>query len=119
MKMSIFSVQDHYPSHSRTVSQLYQEILVQADLADALGYDTFWVAEHHFHEYGAVPNPAVMLASIAQRTKRLRLGTAISILTFHNPLTVAESYAMVDILSGGRSSIDTHQVQSVRRSSVR
>src|SRR5258708_6101454 len=102
MKMSIFSVQDHYPSHSRTVSQLYQEILVQAELADALGYDTFWVAEHHFHEYGAVPNPAVMLASIAQRTKRLRLGTAISILTFHNPLTVAESYAMVDILSGGR-----------------
>jgi alkanesulfonate monooxygenase SsuD/methylene tetrahydromethanopterin reductase-like flavin-dependent oxidoreductase (luciferase family) len=102
MKMSIFSVQDHYPSHSRTVSQLYQEILVQAELADALGYDTFWVAEHHFHEYGAVPNPAVMLASIAQRTKQLRLGTAISILTFHSPLTVAESYAMVDILSGGR-----------------
>ena len=41
-----------------------------------------------------MPNPAIMLASIAQRTKRLRLGTAISILTFHNPLTVAESYAM-------------------------
>src|SRR3979409_730911 len=102
MKMPFIALQDHYPSPSRTVSQLYQEILVQAELADALGYDTFWVAEHHFHEYGAVPNPAVMLASIAQRTKRLRLGTAISILTFHNPLTVAESYARVAILSGGR-----------------
>lgn len=102
MRMSIFSVQDHYPSQSRTVPELYEQILVQAELADTLGYDTFWVAEHHFHEYGAVPNPAVMLASIAQRTKRLRLGTAISILTFHNPLTVAETYAMVDILSGGR-----------------
>jgi alkanesulfonate monooxygenase SsuD/methylene tetrahydromethanopterin reductase-like flavin-dependent oxidoreductase (luciferase family) len=49
-----------------------------------------------------VPNPAVMLSTLAQRTKRLKLGTAISILTFHNPLTVAESYAMVDVLSGGR-----------------
>ena len=96
MKLSIFSVQDHYPAQARTVPQLYGEIIAQAELADALGYDTFWVAEHHFHEYGVVPNPAVMLSTLAQRTKRLRLGTAISILTFHNPLTVAESYAGVD-----------------------
>jgi alkanesulfonate monooxygenase SsuD/methylene tetrahydromethanopterin reductase-like flavin-dependent oxidoreductase (luciferase family) len=102
MKLSVFSVQDHYPTQPRTVQQLYGEVIAQAELADALGYDTFWVAEHHFHEYGVVPNPAVMLSSLAQRTKRLRLGTAISILTFHNPLTVAESYAMVDVLSGGR-----------------
>lgn len=102
MRLSIFSVQDHYPSQARTVPQLYEEVLTQAELADSLGYDTFWVAEHHFHEYGTVPNPAVMLAAIAQRTKRLRLGTAISVLTFHNPLAVAESYAMIDVLSGGR-----------------
>jgi alkanesulfonate monooxygenase SsuD/methylene tetrahydromethanopterin reductase-like flavin-dependent oxidoreductase (luciferase family) len=102
MRMSIFSVQDHHPAGPRTVPQLYAEIIAQAELADALGYDTFWVAEHHFHEYGVVPNPAVMLATLAQRTTRLKLGTAISILTFHNPLTVAESYAMVDVLSGGR-----------------
>jgi alkanesulfonate monooxygenase SsuD/methylene tetrahydromethanopterin reductase-like flavin-dependent oxidoreductase (luciferase family) len=102
MKLSVFSVQDHYPTQPRTVQQLYGEVIAQAELADALGYDTFWVAEHHFHEYGVVPNPAVMLSSLAQRTKRLRLGTAISILTFHNPLTVAEGYAMVDVLSGGR-----------------
>lgn len=102
MKLSIFSVQDHYPSGARTVPQLYREIIAQAELADKLGYDTFWVAEHHFHEYGVVPNPAVMLSTLAQRTQRLKLGTAISILTFHNPLTVAESYAMVDVLSGGR-----------------
>jgi alkanesulfonate monooxygenase SsuD/methylene tetrahydromethanopterin reductase-like flavin-dependent oxidoreductase (luciferase family) len=104
MRMSIFSVQDHYPSEPRTVTQFYNEVISQAELADELGYDTFWVAEHHFHEYGVVPNPAVMLASIAQRTQQLRLGTAISILTFHNPLTAAETYAMLDILSGGRLS---------------
>ena len=102
MRLSIFSVQDHYPAGHRSVAQLYGEVIAQAELADSIGYDTFWVAEHHFHEYGVVPNPALMLATLAQRTKRLRLGTAISILTFHNPLTVAENYAMVDVLSGGR-----------------
>ena len=102
MRLSIFSVQDHYPSSARTLPQLYEQVIAQAELADRLGYDTFFVAEHHFHEYGAVPNPAVMLSTLAQRTRRLRLGSAISILTFHHPLTVAESYAMVDVLSGGR-----------------
>jgi alkanesulfonate monooxygenase SsuD/methylene tetrahydromethanopterin reductase-like flavin-dependent oxidoreductase (luciferase family) len=102
MLMSIFSVQDHYPAGSRSVADFYGEIIAQAELADRVGCDTFWLAEHHFHEYGVVPNPAVMLAALAQRTTRLRLGTAISVLTFHHPLTVAESYAMVDVLSGGR-----------------
>ena len=98
MKLSVFSVQDHYPAQSRTVQQLYGEVIAQAELADALGYDTFWVAEHHFHEYGVVPNPAVMLSSLAQRTKRLRLGTAISILTFHNPLTGSRIIGVVAIV---------------------
>lgn len=102
MRLSIFSVQDHYPAGARSVAQLYGEVVAQAELADRIGYDTFWVAEHHFHEYGVVPNPAVMLATLARHTKRIRLGTAISILTFHNPLTVAENYAMVDVLSDGR-----------------
>ena len=102
MRYSIMSVQDHYPGRGRSVPELYQQILAQGELAEALGYDTFFVAEHHFHEYGAVPNPSVMLSSMAQRTTTLRLGTAISVLTFHNPLTVAETYAMVDVLSGGR-----------------
>lgn len=102
MRVSIFSVQDHHPGRGRTLPELYGQVMRQAELADGLGYDTFFVAEHHFHEYGAVPNPAVFLSGLAQRTRRLRLGTAISILTFHNPLDVAESYAMVDVLSGGR-----------------
>lgn len=102
MRLSYFSVQDHYPDRARTVPELYAQVLRQGELADRLGYDAFFVAEHHFHEYGTVPNPAVMLAALAQRTKTLRLGPAISVLTFHNPLTVAESYAMVDVLSNGR-----------------
>lgn len=102
MQYSIFSVQDHHPSFKRSIPELYIEVLEQGILADQLGYDSFFVAEHHFHEYGAVPNPAIFLTALAQHTKRIKLGPAISILTFHNPLTVAENYAMLDILSNGR-----------------
>lgn len=102
MRYSIFSVQDHHSSMQRTVQQLYAQVMEQCVLAEELGYDSFFVAEHHFHEYGVVPDPAVFLAALAQRTKRIRLGPAISILTFHHPLTVAENYAMVDVLSNGR-----------------
>jgi alkanesulfonate monooxygenase SsuD/methylene tetrahydromethanopterin reductase-like flavin-dependent oxidoreductase (luciferase family) len=102
MKLSIFSVLDHHPALPRPIGQLYEETLRQAELAERLGFDSFMVAEHHFHEYGAVPNPAVFLAAAAQRTRRIRLGPAISVLPFRNPLTVAEDYALLDQLSGGR-----------------
>ncbi|HXP30411.1 MAG TPA: LLM class flavin-dependent oxidoreductase [Stellaceae bacterium] len=102
MRYSIFSVQDHYPGGARTVPEFYAETIAMAEAAERLGYDTVFLAEHHFHEYGVIPDPAVMLAALAQRTRRIRLGTAISNLVFRHPATVAESYAMVDVLSGGR-----------------
>lgn len=102
MRYSLFSVCDHHPSLTRTVPQLYGELLEQGVLGEALGYDTYFVAEHHFHEYGVIPDPAVFLATLAQRTSKIRLGTGISVLTFHDPKQVAESYAMLDALSGGR-----------------
>jgi alkanesulfonate monooxygenase SsuD/methylene tetrahydromethanopterin reductase-like flavin-dependent oxidoreductase (luciferase family) len=102
MRYSIFSVQDHHPAGDRSVARLYEELARQCVLAETLGYDSFFIAEHHFHEYGVVPNPAIMLAALAQRTTRIRLGPAIAVLPFHHPLTVAENYAMVDALSGGR-----------------
>lgn len=102
MEFSIFSVQDHHPTFKRTIPELYNEVLEQGILADKLGYNSFFVAEHHFHEYGAVPNPAIFLTALAQHTNRIKLGPAISILTFHNPLTIAENYAMLDVLSQGR-----------------
>ncbi len=102
MKFGIFTVLDHYLDLPRTVEQLYAEVLEQAEAAEELGFDSFWIAEHHFHEYGACPAPAVLLAALAQRTRRIRLGVAVSVLPFHHPLEVAEEYAMVDRLSGGR-----------------
>ena len=102
MRYSIFSVNDHHPRLPRTVPQLYAQVMAQCELAETLGYDTFFCAEHHFHEYGVVPDPAVMLSALAQRTRRIRLGTAISILTFHDPRRIAETYSMLDMMSGGR-----------------
>lgn len=102
MRYSIFSVNDHYPKLPRRIPELYQQVMRHCELGESLGYDTFFCAEHHFHEYGVVPDPAVMLAALAQRTKRIRLGTAISILTFHDPRRIAESYSMLDMMSGGR-----------------
>ena len=102
MRYSVFSVNDHHPGLPRTVPELYAQVMSQCELAESLGYDTFFCAEHHFHEYGVVPDPAVMLSALAQRTSRIRLGSAVSILTFHDPRRIAESYAMVDMMSGGR-----------------
>ena len=82
--------------------ELIEQVMRQCELAEALGFDTFFCAEHHFHEYGVVPDPAVMLAALSQRTKQIRLGTAISILTFHDPRRIAETYSMLDMMTGGR-----------------
>jgi alkanesulfonate monooxygenase SsuD/methylene tetrahydromethanopterin reductase-like flavin-dependent oxidoreductase (luciferase family) len=102
MKFSMFSVQDHYPGLPRTLTQFYDEMREQVQLADRLGYYAFFVAEHHFHEYGVYPNPAVALAQLAAVTENIRLGPAVTILPFRNPLTVAEDYAMLDQISHGR-----------------
>lgn len=102
LRYSLFTVLDHYPQRNRSVGQLYAQVAEQCQLAESLGYDGFFVAEHHFHQYGAVPDPAVFLAALAQRTQTIRLGSAIAALSFRHPISVAESYAMVDVLSQGR-----------------
>lgn len=103
MKIGLFSVADHYPNElARKTERLYAELLEQVEAADGLGFESFWVAEHHFHEYGGVPRPPVWMSAAAGRTKRIRLGAGVVVLPFDNPLRSAEDYAMVDVLSGGR-----------------
>ncbi len=71
--------------------------------ADDLGYDSGWVAQHHFLNGDArLPSTLTFLAAVAQRTRRINLGTAIVILPLEDPLRVAEDAAVVDALSGGR-----------------
>jgi alkanesulfonate monooxygenase SsuD/methylene tetrahydromethanopterin reductase-like flavin-dependent oxidoreductase (luciferase family) len=71
--------------------------------SEELGFDSLWANEHHFNGYGGiVPSPPIMLAALAQRTKRVRLGTSIIVLPLHNPVEIAEQFAMIDLMSGGR-----------------
>lgn len=103
MKFGLFSVADHYPGElDRSLPDLYEQLLEQCQAADELGFDSFWLAEHHFHEYGAVPRSAIWLTAAAQRTKKIRLGTAVVVLPFEEPIRTAEDFAMADMLSGGR-----------------
>jgi alkanesulfonate monooxygenase SsuD/methylene tetrahydromethanopterin reductase-like flavin-dependent oxidoreductase (luciferase family) len=103
MRFGFFSVVDHYPKElRRSAGEYYGELLEQVEAADELGFDSFWVAEHHFHEYGAIPRPPIWMAAAAERTRRIRLGSGVVVLPFDNPLRVAEDYAMLDVLSHGR-----------------
>lgn len=71
--------------------------------AEAHGFDTAWVAQHHFHAAeGGLPSPLVFLASVAARTRRIRLGTGIVTLPLENPVRVAEDAAVLDLISNGR-----------------
>jgi alkanesulfonate monooxygenase SsuD/methylene tetrahydromethanopterin reductase-like flavin-dependent oxidoreductase (luciferase family) len=71
-------------------------------MADQLGFDSAWLAEHHFSRYGILGNPLMMGAALAETTKRIRIGTAVVVLPFHEPRRLAEDSAMLDVLSGGR-----------------
>jgi alkanesulfonate monooxygenase SsuD/methylene tetrahydromethanopterin reductase-like flavin-dependent oxidoreductase (luciferase family) len=70
--------------------------------AEAAGLSTLWVAEHHFQPGGVCPSPPVLLAACGGVTHRIRLGALVSVLPFHSPVEVAEQYAMLDRLLGGR-----------------
>lgn len=71
--------------------------------AEAHGFDTAWVAQHHFHESeGGLPAPFVFLAHVAAKTCRIRLGTGIVTLPLENPIRAAEDAAVLDLLSDGR-----------------
>ncbi len=102
VRFSIFSVTDHYPDQPRGIAKLYHQLLDEIVLAEELGFEAFFVAEHHFHEYGIVPAPPVLLGAAAARTSRIGLGVAVSVLPFHHPMVAAEEYALLDQLSGGR-----------------
>lgn len=83
--------------------QRYQDILAQIEHGDALGFDTVWLGELHFgRSFSILADPLMVLAAAAQRTTRIRLGTAVALLPLHNPIRVAEQAAVTDLLSNGR-----------------
>ncbi len=87
--------------------EVYKNSMEQIRLADELGYDYVWLAEHRFTRYGVAPDVLVLAAWAAAATKRVRIGTAVVVLPFHNPILLAEQVAMVDCLSAGRYDFGT------------
>jgi len=90
-------------SQSQSPEQRYRDTVEQAVRAEALGFESVWPVEQHFHQMqSALPCPTLLLAAIAARTTTLRLGTAIVQLPLAHPLRTAEEIATLDVLSGGR-----------------
>jgi probable LLM family oxidoreductase len=84
--------------------QRMRDLLEEAELADQLGLDVFAVGEHHRPDF-AVSSPAVALAAIAARTERIRLSSAVTVLSSDDPVRVFQQFAELDLLSGGRAEI--------------
>lgn len=106
MKFGLMTLLDFHPEIQNEVSYL-EDTLTLFELADALGFATAWVGEEHFYNFGVCPSPQLLLAVLSARTKQIRLGTAISLLPFENPLRKAEDFALLDVLSRGRLNFGT------------
>jgi probable LLM family oxidoreductase len=85
-------------------AQRLRDLLEEVELADRLGLDVFGVGEHHRPEF-AVSAPAVVLAAAAARTRRIRLTSAVSVISSDDPVRVFEEFSTLDLLSGGRAEI--------------
>jgi alkanesulfonate monooxygenase SsuD/methylene tetrahydromethanopterin reductase-like flavin-dependent oxidoreductase (luciferase family) len=70
--------------------------------AEELGFRNMWLAEHHFSTYGLLSRPLTYAQHLADKTRTIRVGTAVIVVPLHHPLTIAEEIATVDLLSGGR-----------------
>ena len=102
MHLSVFSVVDEYPETAAGPDDRLNQVVELAAVADTARPHAFWVAEHHFHDGGVCPVPAVLLAACGARTRSVRLGVLVSVLPFHPAVEVAEQLAMVDRLTKGR-----------------
>jgi alkanesulfonate monooxygenase SsuD/methylene tetrahydromethanopterin reductase-like flavin-dependent oxidoreductase (luciferase family) len=83
-------------------SQGYESFIEYVIEADKLGFKQLFMVEHHFTGQGQVSASMTVLSYLAARTKKIRLGTAVVVLPWHNPVLVAEQAATLDLLSGGR-----------------
>ena len=81
---------------------MYGRTVEMAAFADQLGFDSVWLAEHHFSSYGYCPNPLLMAVKLAERTKKARIGIGVMVVPFYHPLRLAEEIGMADQLTDGR-----------------
>jgi alkanesulfonate monooxygenase SsuD/methylene tetrahydromethanopterin reductase-like flavin-dependent oxidoreductase (luciferase family) len=103
MDFGYFTLSDnHYEDNPRSPNQFIADITAEALYADELGMHSVWIGEHHFNSLGVLSCPELVLTLIAAQTQRVRLAPAVTVLPLHHPIRVAEQWATLDLLSGGR-----------------
>ena len=104
MKLGIGLFTGQIPVGSqRTFHREYRDIIEMVRLVEDEGLDAAWVSEHHFSADGYLPSLLVMLSALAATTERIELGTGVVLAPFHDPIRLAEDFAVVDQLSNGRT----------------
>jgi alkanesulfonate monooxygenase SsuD/methylene tetrahydromethanopterin reductase-like flavin-dependent oxidoreductase (luciferase family) len=91
-----------WPERRVDLATVYARALERIEIMDQTGYDAVWLAEHHFSSFSVCPSVHMVGTLAAARTRRLRIGTAVSLAPFYHPLRLAEEVALLDLLSGGR-----------------
>ncbi|TXL81952.1 LLM class flavin-dependent oxidoreductase [Vineibacter terrae] len=91
-----------WPERRVALPTVYKRALERIEIMDRTGFDAVWLAEHHFSTFSVCPSVHMMGTLAAARTKRLRIGTAVSLAALYHPLRLAEEVALLDVLSGGR-----------------
>ena len=84
------------------LESVYAGAIERFEIMDEAGYDAVWLAEHHFSGFSVCPSVHMMATVAATRTRRMRIGTAVSLAPFYHPLRLAEEVALLDMISGGR-----------------
>ena len=102
MKFGLFIIGDSDPELGHDLKGYYERMLEQVRWGESLGYECFWFGEHHFDFHGVIPSPTVLMSAAATCTSTIRLGVAVALLPYRDPVLTAEEYAMIDVLSGGR-----------------
>jgi probable LLM family oxidoreductase len=108
VEIGVYTFAERYPDPETgeliSAERRLANLLEEAELADRVGLDVFGVGEHHRPDF-VVSSPAVVLAAIAARTTRIRLTSAVSVLSSDDPVRVFQDFATLDLLSGGRAEV--------------
>jgi probable LLM family oxidoreductase len=108
MELGVYTFAEVHPepgaSWAEAAARRLGELMEEAELADQVGLDVFGVGEHHRPDF-AVSSPAVALAAAAERSERLRLTSAVTVLSSDDPVRVFQDFATLDLISGGRAEI--------------
>ncbi|MGH7389866.1 MAG: LLM class flavin-dependent oxidoreductase [Candidatus Rokuibacteriota bacterium] len=90
------------PPRGEHLDRCIEEVIAEAQLAEACGFDSCFFGEHHQDKDGFLPSPLIVATAVAARTSRLRVGTSVILLPLHHPVRVAEDVITLDLVSRGR-----------------